>query len=501
MAVTFVAKVGEAAPEFALACVDARNEECRSIRLRDYTGRWLALIFYPRDFSFVCPTELTSFSAHWLHFRQRGCELLGISVDSVELHREWLRTSPAEGGLGPLQFPLASDQDGTMARAYGVWVDLKQVSTRGLFIIDPDGILQYAVMHNLNVGRNPAEVLRVLDALQTGGLCPASWTSADGTIDAERALQPGRVLGHYRIRQKLGGGTFGTVFAAWDLRLERVVALKVLKRNVFESRHAVLAEARAAAKVNHSHVCTIYAVEEEDGLPLIAMEYLDGRTLSQIIAEGLPRDVARNLATQMASGLAAAHAQQVVHGDLKPANVIVSGQGTAKILDFGLAGPQHASRTASVDAHQDGRPATSPGNSTKVPEIGETLDYGDSADGEEGGIRGTPAYMSPEQAAGRRATPASDVFAFGLTLFEMLTGRMALPNASLATILARLQNQELGPRLAPQVEEAYRDLLAAMLARDAARRPVMSEVRNRLSLAEICTTNSEVANHTVIVHV
>jgi serine/threonine protein kinase len=381
---------------------------------------------------------------------------------------------------------LASDPDGAMARAYGVWVEEKLVSTRGLFIIDPDGVLQYAVVHNLNVGRSPDEVLRVLDALQTGGLCPASWTAADGTIDAERALQPGRILGHYRIRQKLGGGTFGTVFAAWDLRLERVVALKVLKRNVFDSRDAVLAEARAAAKVNHPHVCTVYAVEEEDGLPLIAMEYLDGRTLAQVIAEGLSRDVAQSLAAQIASGLAAAHAQRVVHGDLKPANVIVSGPGTAKILDFGLAGPPHASKTASVGAHQEDPSATLVGDSTKVPEAGETFDYNGSASGEDGGIRGTPAYMSPEQAAGTRATPASDVFAFGLTLFEMLTGRMALPDPSLAAILARLQNQELGPRLAPQVDEPYRDLLAAMLAREAARRPTMSEVLNQLTAAVSC---------------
>jgi eukaryotic-like serine/threonine-protein kinase len=152
-------------------------------------------------------------------------------------------------------------------------------------MIDPDGVLQYAVIHNLNVGRNPEEVLRVLDALQTGSLCPASWTSADGTIDPELALQPGRILGHYRIRHRLGVGTFGTVFAAWDLRLERMVALKVLKRKVYESRDAVLAEARAAARVNHPHLCTVYSVEEQDGLPLIVMEYLQGRTLAQVISE------------------------------------------------------------------------------------------------------------------------------------------------------------------------------------------------------------------------
>jgi alkyl hydroperoxide reductase subunit AhpC len=224
------AKVGEAAPEFELACVDTRDERRNSVRLRDYAGRWLMLVFYPRDFSFVCPTELTAFSAREADFRERGCALLGVSVDPVAVHQEWLTTPPAEGDLGPLQFPLASDPDGAVVRAYGVWVEKKTVSLRGLFLIDPQGVLQYAVLHNLNVGRRPDEVVRVLEALQTGGLCPAAWTSADGKIDVERVLQPGRVLGQYRIRQQLGSGAFGTVFAAWDLRLERTAALKVLKR-------------------------------------------------------------------------------------------------------------------------------------------------------------------------------------------------------------------------------------------------------------------------------
>jgi len=492
-----MARVGEAAPEFALACVDARDGARWAIRRDESAGRWLALVFYPRDFSFVCPTELTSFSARWRDFAERKCDLLGISVDPVELHREWLRTPPSEGGLGPLQFPLASDPDGATARAYGVWVEAKQVSARGLFLIDPDGILQYAVVHNLNVGRTPDEVLRVLDALQTGGLCPASWTSADGTIDPERALQPGRILGHYRIRQKLGSGTFGTVFAAWDLRLERMVALKVLKRHVFESRDAVLAEARTAAKVNVPNVCTIYAVEEEDGLPLIAMEYLEGRTLSHVMAEPLSRDAARTIAMQIASGLVAAHAQQVVHGDLKPANVMVGSDGVAKILDFGLVGPPQASREVSPESNRDGPSATPRGDPTNLAQADETLAYGDFGSAEAaskteqpprvhapeplpfpvaGRIRGTPAYMSPEQAAGHRPTPASDVFAFGLMWFEMLTGRKAHPEMSLGRLLARLRTEELAPSLIAEVDPPARDLLAAMLARDAARRPGMSEV-------------------------
>ena len=476
-----VAKVGEVAPGFTLECVDMRDEARRSVCLSDYVGRWLVLLFYPRDFSFVCPTELTLFSARCADFGQRNCDLLGISVDSVELHREWLRTSPAEGGLGLLQFPLASDPDGSVSRSYDVWVEDKQVSTRGLFIIDPAGILQYVVVHNLNVGRSPDEVLRVLDALQTGALCPASWTSADGTIDPELGLQPGRILGHYRIRNCLGSGTFGTVFAAWDMRLERMVALKVLKRNVFESREAALAEARTAAKVDHRHVCTIYAVEEQDGLPLIAMQYLEGRTLAQVIIDGLTRTTSRTLALQIASGLAAAHAERVVHGDLKPANVIVSADGTATILDFGLAGQQRMADDGTSEAHRPNQPGTAGGETDRLTDLDETLEYSSAGSRATGGIRGTPAYMSPEQAAGKRPVAASDVFAFGLTWFEMLTGRPALSASSVISLLQQLRTEDLGPVLAEQVEPRERELLNDMLHRDPSRRPAMSVVLGQLN--------------------
>jgi len=423
--VTFTAKVGEPAPDFALTCVSAQDEVPRGVRLSDYSGRWLMLFFYPRDFSFVCPTELTSFSARLADFQRRGCELLGVSVDSIELHREWLTTPADQGGLGPLQFPLASDPDGSAARAYGVWVEAKEVSTRGLFVIDPDGVLQYSVVHNLSVGRSPDEVLRVLDALRTGGLCPASWTSADGTIDPEGALRPGRILGHYRIRSKLGGGTFGSVFAAWDLRLERLVALKVLKRNVIESREAALGEARTAARLNHPNICTIYAVEEEDGLPVIVMEYLDGKPLSQVIAEGPPRDRVLDLAAQIASGLAAAHAQGVVHGDLKPENVIVTDQGVAKILDFGLAKSQASPRPPSDESIAEAsreRPAAedhlqrsalfnSVAPDATLEHAGSTACVAGPASAQPALIRGTPAYMAPEQGFGLPPTPASDAAA------------------------------------------------------------------------------------------
>ncbi len=478
-------RIGKPAPDFQLVCVDRENVAPRPVTLSDYLGRWLILMFYPHDFSFVCPTELTAFSARVADFQRRQCDLLAVSVDSIELHQEWLSTKESDGGVGPLQFPLASDPEGDTSAAYGVWVAEKGVSTRGLFIIDPEGLLQYAVVHNLSVGRSTDEVLRVLDALRDGGLCPASWTTADGTIDPELALQSGRILGHYRIRDLLGNGTFGTVFSAWDLLLERMVALKILKRNVLESRDALLAEARVAARLNHPNVCTVFGIDEEDGLPVIVMEHLSGRSLSEYIGHGVDQATAERLTIQIAAGLAAAHAEKVVHGDLKPANVMVTDHDETKVLDFGLA----RSQRAAFQAESASVPKQTQLDKNRVElSLAETVDHVVLRSGQvitksatSGAIRGTPAYMSPEQAAGSPTTTATDVFALGLLLYEMLTGKRALGDDSVAKVFERLAHDRLSQELAEEVDPRYRQLLTAMLAVSPDDRPTMSEVVGRLA--------------------
>lgn len=474
-------RIGEPAPDFSLWCVRAEDKRAQPAALRDYRGRWLMLFFYPRDFSFVCPTELTTFSARVEEFAERQCAILAVSVDSLALHREWLSTAPSAGGVGPLQFPLGSDPDGVVAAKYGVWVPGKEVSARGMFLIDPEGILQYVVIHNLNVGRTPDEVLRVLDALRTGGLCPASWTSADGTIDLESALESGRILGHYRIRKRLGGGGFGTVFAAWDMRLERTVALKILHRALRESRAAALVEARAAARLNHPHVCSVYAVEEEDGLPVIVMEYLDGRLLSEAIAQRPPARQLERLARQIATGLAAAHRQEVIHGDLKPANIIVTRDGTAKILDFGLARSDRGERLPR-DSGERNTPATlKPTAALEHAGLEDTVAFDGRASLSETAIRGTLAYLSPEQAAGQPSTSASDIFSLGIVLFEMFTGKPALGERKPLEVLSYLQSADLTLELASQTDGRYQALLSGMLQRDPASRPSADEVVVALS--------------------
>jgi serine/threonine protein kinase len=361
-----------------------------------------------------------------------------------------------------------------------------------VFVIDPQGVLQYSVVHNLSVGRGPAEVIRVLEALQTGGLCPANWTNADGTLDAEAVLKSGQVLGHYRIGRLLGEGTFGSVFAAWDLKLERDVALKILKRDLATSRETVLAEARTAARLTHPNICTIYSVDEEDGLPSIAMEYLPGQHLGDFLNQTLPEPRVRSLAGQIASGMAAAHAQGVVHGDLKPANVLVMPDDVVKLLDFGLARTYRAtavkagnalahSSSPSVHAESPEEDPTtiihfeqsSRNNRDNAFNVEDTLLENDSR---AFGLTGTPAYMSPEQCQSLPATPESDVFSLGLILFEMLTGHRALPENNLLKLLMHLQEDTLAEELSAKVPRGFQDLLSKMLASNPANRPAMSDL-------------------------
>ena len=139
-----LARVGAPAPAFDLPSTLGRPTSRRQERLSEHAGRWLVLVFYPRDFTFVCPTELIELSARHDEFRRRNGEIVAISVDDLETHERWIATPPRDGGVGPLQFPLASDPDGAAARAFGVWIEDKQVANRGLFMVDPEGIVQYA---------------------------------------------------------------------------------------------------------------------------------------------------------------------------------------------------------------------------------------------------------------------------------------------------------------------------------------------------------------------
>jgi peroxiredoxin (alkyl hydroperoxide reductase subunit C) len=174
--VVTIAKVGQPAPDFNLPSTKNIDTLAENVKLSDYKGKWLIMLFYPLDFTFVCPTELINFSDRLEEFEDVGAEVVGISTDSVHSHRAWLKTPQDKNGIEGVQYPLASDVGGKLAREYNILVEESNIALRGLFIINPEGVLQYSVVHDLNIGRSVDETLRVLQGLQTGGLCAADWT-------------------------------------------------------------------------------------------------------------------------------------------------------------------------------------------------------------------------------------------------------------------------------------------------------------------------------------
>ena len=190
-----------------------------------------------------------------------------------------------------------------------------------------------------------------------------------------------------------------------------------------------------AAALNHVNVCTIYSVDDSEGVPVIAMEYLVGRPLGRLLEERpLAHDEAIRFAQQIAAGIAAAHARGIVHGDLKPANVFVTDEGVLKLLDFGLS-------------RRDLR-SSAPEDTTQL--------VADSS----GSLAGTPCYMSPEQAGGERATPASDVFSFGSMLFELVQGRRAFDGRNVLQVLDRIRNVD-PDKLANELSEPFGEIARA----------------------------------------
>lgn len=176
MTLPFLARVGELAPEFSVEGY-APDGSFRTYSLHEYKNKWIVLFFYPADFTFICPTEITEFSTTHPEFEKMNAVIFGASTDSVHAHKAW-----CEGKLGKLNYPLLSDKNQTISTAYGVLIPEEGQALRGTFVIDPDGILRYALYHDLGVGRSVKECLRVVAALQTGELCPASWEPGKPTL-------------------------------------------------------------------------------------------------------------------------------------------------------------------------------------------------------------------------------------------------------------------------------------------------------------------------------
>lgn len=270
------------------------------------------------------------------------------------------------------------------------------------------------------------------------------------------ALQPGTKVGSYTLSREIGRGGMGEVYLARDENLDRSVALKVLPPEVSRDPERVLRferEAKLLASLNHSNIAAVHGFDEHEGSRFLVMEYVDGETLAEMLKRGpLPIDEAIDIARQMATGLEAAHDAGVIHRDLKPGNVMVTKDGTVKLLDFGLA------KAASSD------PASSPSALAESPTI--TADYT-----RPGVVLGTAAYMSPEQARGKHVDKRTDVWSFGCVLFECLGGRRPFGGETTTDLIAQILEREPDwHSLPPATPPAVKLLVQRCLAKDKRKR-------------------------------
>jgi TolB-like protein/Flp pilus assembly protein TadD len=274
---------------------------------------------------------------------------------------------------------------------------------------------------------------------------------AAGREDADAWV--GRMVSHYRVQEKLGGGGMGVVYKAEDTQLGRLVALKFMPAELAQDLKFIerfRREARAASALDHPNICTVYEIGEHEGQPFIAMQYMEGETIKRRMkGQALKTEELLDLSIPIADALEVAHSKGIIHRDIKPANIFVARHGEAKLLDFGLA--KRVPAVAKRRTTQGGGEAGTPGD--------ETSDLGEDSLTSTGLTMGTVEYMSPEQVRGEALDGRTDIFSFGIVLYEMATGRRPFSGDSAGAVLGAVLTRtppsprELNPDLPPKLEE------------------------------------------------
>jgi len=356
---------------------------------------------------------------------------------------------------------------------------------RAVFLVDPQGRIRLQLLCDVCLGQGILEPSRLLSSLQASEDCPRQQDTLPSAPPAAPAPHPGRRFGHFAVEERLGEGAFSVVYRGRDTRLDRAVALKLLRPGQHVDLAVVLHEAKVAATLNHPNIGAIHDVLESTGAPMIVMELLPGGTLWEQMRGGVLRSRrAQVVLGSIARALAALHGAGVVHGDLKPGNVMFTADGTPKLVDFGVAlldgqrvVPSQSDDSTSLRSGTTIEVARSSADVDTVSE--QPLRMTPASSAPITVVCGTPAYMAPELIEGALPSPASDVWALGVLVAEVVTGSKPFEGDGFVELLSD-QLRSDPRRLARGVPPRWREVVRSTLVIEPSRRATADQVARML---------------------